>query len=1283
MKLNKKKENTKSKAKVKKKPSSEVNKNDFPIVGIGASAGGLEAFIKVFKKMPIDTGMAFVLVQHLDPTHASMSVDIISRETQLKIEEVKDKTPVKPNHIYIIPPNHNMEIEKGVLMLSARKTSPGQHMSIDFFFKSLARSEKSRAVGVILSGTANDGTAGLWAIKAEGGVTCAQDPTSAKYPSMPQSAIDAGIVDLTLQPEEMGKELARVFDHPYVTMDDFSENDEIKKEPYGANDSIIDPEDNLTQEALAELFAMLESQKRVDFAGYKQTTILRRIQRRMMVQKTKSLVEYVNFLRAHKEEVHALNNDILINVTEFFRDPEAFEALTHKVFPYLLENKSNENSIRIWVPGCSTGEEVYSIAISLLEFLRESGKQNPIQIFATDISGHAIQKARSGLYPESAVHGLSPERLARFFEKVETGYKINKTVRDICLFSRHDVTGDPPFAKLDLISCRNVMIYFGPILQKSIVPIFHYALKPSGCLWLGLAENIGEFSKLFSLEDKAHKIYFKSNVPTPLIQFSNKQFHSTSGDDGTSRPSLFAKTGSDLQRDADKIILSRFSPPGVVINSDFEILQFRGRTAPFLEPASGKPSMNLLKMARPELLASLRSTIQSVKVEKRSMERQGLHFDSDGKHLTVDLEVLPLYPKANGKDLIFLVLFKEKMEEGKEQKDAVSQGKKSRAPNEQRDKDRCISELMRELAEIKDYQQSLISQYEVSQEELTSANEELQSTNEEFQSTNEEIETAKEELQSTNEELITVNEELQMRNADLTTLSSDLNNLLASIELPILIVGGDYRVRRFSPKAKSSFNLLPSDIGRPIADIKPSFDLDLNHLISAVSETLTPKKVEIQNDFGKWLRLQIRPYKTIENKIDGAIISLTDIDELKKKEERSSEAFVRADKDNIAKDIFLATLSHELRTPLTSILMWSQLISQGKIDHEQAQKGAKVIENSAKAQNQLIDDLLDVSRITSGKLAIDLQPLDPAAIIRTAADSLRHTAESRSIQFQVDLPTCSELILADSIRLQQIIWNLLTNGIKFSPKQSTLRIELKYEQDGHQKFAKIQVSDSGKGISPDFLPYIFNRFSQGDAGSTRTQGGLGLGLSIVHSLVEMQNGTVTAENAKDGNGAIFTVSFPVIPSHSQSDRFHYGNVEAFLPQEKDENKELYSKLKELQILIVDDDENIREALSIYLKSFGAFVVAVDSAVAALETLKNLSPSVLISDIAMPGEDGYSLIRKIRASKNPLQREMPALALSACTTEEEVSHALASGFQEHLVKPVDVKELVHLILKIVR
>ena len=912
-----------------------------------------------------------------------------------------------------------------------------------------------------------------------------------------------------------------------------------------------------------------------------------------------------------------------------------------------------------------------------------SGRQNPIQIFASDISEHAIQKARFGYYPENSVLGLSRERLERFFDKVEDGYRIKKSVRDLCLFSKHDVTGDPPFAKLDLISCRNVLIYFGKLLQKKVIPILHYALNPSGYLWLGRAENLSEFSNLFYLEDKIHKIYLKTNVPTPMIHFSSKHFQHVQEGSLQSLPSFSSKTNIDLQSEADKLVLLKYSPPGVIINSGLEILQFRGRTAPFLEPANGQASLNLLKMARPEMLASLRVSIQAAKQEKKTIERCGLHFTSDGKHLSVDIEVIPLDPKASDKDRSYLILFKEKKFLEASVSHKPSKGKIFGNSKEQDDKDKSILELMIELAELKDYQQSLIVQYESSQSELTSANEELQSTNEEFQSTNEEIETAKEELQSTNEELTTVNEELQMRNADLTTLSSDLNNLLASIELPILIVGGDFRVRRFSPKAKSSFNLLPSDLGRPIGDIKPSFDVDLSHLIATVSESLTPEKIEIQTHSGKWLRLQIRPYKTIEDKIDGAIISLTDIDDLKKKEEKTAEAFFQSDKDNIAKDVFLATLSHELRTPLSSILMWAQLIAQGKVDFAQAKKGAEAIEHSARVQNQLIDDLLDVSRITSGKLAIEMQPLDPVTIIHRAVESVGHLSQRKLVDIRLDLPSSSEMILADPVRLQQILWNLLTNGIKFSPKAGLLNLKLRYTGEGNDKVAKILVSDKGKGIAPDFLPFIFNRFSQADGTSTRTQGGLGLGLSIVHSLVEMQNGTVIAENASQGSGAVFTLTFPVVSIDQQVERFNYGNTEVSLDPGVTRSADHFRKLKELQVLVVDDDENIREALSVYLKSFGAFVICVDSVAAALETLKSFSPSILISDIAMPGEDGYSLIRKVRALDNVLQSQIPALALSACATEDDIKHSKACGFQEHLVKPVDVKEIAHLILKMVR
>lgn len=1263
------------------KSASPISGDNFPIVGIGASAGGLEAFIQVFSKMPVDMGMAFVLVQHLDPTHPSMSADIISRATQLMVEEVKDGTRILPNHIYIIPPNYNMVVQNGVLNLSVRDVTSGPHMTIDSFFQSLARSEKQRAVGIVLSGTGTDGTAGLWAIKAEGGVAYAQDPSSAKYVGMPQHAITAGVVDLILKPEDIKNELLRIRTHPYLASKKWESTEQLLSDERmpGAYD-VVD-RDSLADETLDKLFALLRSCKRVDFSGYKKTTIMRRIQRRMMVRKSKSLEDYLSFLEVHDDEVDALYNDILINVTGFFRNPESFRALKKHVFSALVNNKPKGSIIRIWVPGCSTGEEVYSIAISLIEFLRESRKQNSIQIFATDICEHAIQRARAGQYSEVEIKGLSKKHLKHFFERAENGYRVNKTVRDLCLFSQHDVTSDPPFAKLDLVSCRNVMIYFDKTLQRRVVPIFHYALLPEGFLWLGQAENIGEFSQLFNLVEKTHKIYSRSSTPTPMIHFSVNHLQRLPGVSKSLKS--IAEDTDELQKSADKIILSKFSPPGVIVNSDLEILQFRGRTVPFLEPATGRPSLNLQKMVRPELIAAIRATIQSAKKENKSVERHGLYFESDGRHLTVDLEVVPIGMEVSAKGKNFLILFKESKVGESTSAVERGEGKKVGRAGKRTGNDKRISELMTELSELRDYQYSLITQYEVTQEELTSANEELQSTNEELQSTNEEIETAKEELQSTNEELVTVNEELRMRNVDLTTLSSDLNNLLASIEVPVLIVGSDHRVRRFSPKAKSAFNLIASDIGRPISDIKPGFDLNLSNLLSEVSETLSRKQIEIQDFNGSWLRLQIRPYKTIDNKIDGAIISLTDIDELKKREKRTTEAFVQAGKANLAKDIFLATLSHELRTPLSSILTWSQLIAQGKVDFEKAKQGAAVIEQNAKAQNQLIDDLLDISRIIVGKLAIDIKSIDPATVIRVAIESVRPMSEKKSVEIESNLPDSGEMIRADPTRLQQIIWNLLTNAVKFSPKKSTINVELKYVEEQNRRLARIKISDQGKGIPVEFLPHIFNRFSQADGTSTRVHGGLGLGLSIVQSLVELQSGVVKAENAGEGKGAVFTITFPVISRQTAITEPGFENGEPPTADTQGESAKLPPKLDGLRILIVDDDESSREAIGIYLKSFGAQVMAVGSAQETIEIFSKFRPDILLSDIAMPGEDGYSLIRKIRSLEGHSGGNTPALALSAYNSEEDAKNSLAAGFQAHIAKPVEASELARLILKMAR
>lgn len=1374
----------------KKPKSRRIAAKDFPVVAIGASAGGLEAFLKLVAKIPVDSGMAFVLIQHLDPSHESLGVDIINKATKLRTVEASDGVIIRPNTIYLKPPQCGLHIIGEKLKTSPRTTPPHRH-TIDYFFESLAKSMKSRAIGIVLSGMGNDGTHGLKLIRAEGGATIVQDPASAKFESMPTSAIEAGMADFVLDPGKMPQELMRLVSHPHFPITKLEEST---------------PEDTMAITGLSEIFGKIQAASHVDFSQYKVATIQRRIHRRMIVQKTKDFNSYNKFLQAHPEEVKTLYDDILINVTEFFRDPAAFEALKTHVFPELVNPETLHAPLRIWVAGCSTGEEVYSLAISLIEWLESKNSYAQIQIFATDISERAIQVARTGTYSKIIEKNVSQGRLEKYFEKQNDVYKVNKSIRDLCLFSKHDMTSDPPFARLDLVTCRNVLIYFSLPLQKRVMPIFHYALKPDGFLWLGKSETHGNFSNLFEVENKTHKIYRKKNVPSRIkFNFPAKSIPPAPAQTVASNKST-TQRGLDFQRDADKIVLSRFSSPSVIINSELEILQFRGRCTPYLEQVTGQPSTNLLKMARPELQAGLRLLIKSVQKENKPSQRDGLNFTVDGKQYQLSIEMLPTNPQAHPKDRTYLVIFNSKAQTEK-QLAGKSPAKESK---QQIIYQREIESLARELAEAKESQQSLIQEYDASQEELTSANEELQSTNEELQSTNEELETAKEELQSTNEELTTVNEELQIRNSDLTILGSDLSNLLSSTEIPILMVANDGKIRRFTSEAREAFNLISTDIGRSISDIKSNFGLDLVELISEVAETLLAKRIEVQDKTGAWRQLQIRPYKTLENKIDGVSIALLDIDQIKQKEENSKqsldyiksiadsvplpfavigsdlllksandsfyryfhiatnatgkdlfslvdfpenyrqnlkslvtkninhnipftdfelnykfapvgmrklllsggkvrwigdepeavlisfmditersrleneltrllvrerEARSEAEKANRSKDVFLATLSHELRTPLSAILTWSQLIGSNRIDASTTKQGAAVIEQSAKAQSQLIDDLLDISRIISGKLALSIKSVCPVAVIRAAVESVRPLFEKKGLTLEMSMQPTKERILADPIRLQQIIWNLLTNAIKFSPKDGKIEVQLSYEKENLRQLAKIKVIDHGKGIPPEFLAHVFNRFSQADSASTRVHGGLGLGLSIVRNLVELQGGSVKAENAQVGTGAILSVCFPVIPA--EADIIQPPDPASIDAQDGECTLPCLDGVK---VLFVEDNDNTRESLVIYLKSFGAVVKAVDSVKAALKAFPDFRPDVLISDIAMPNEDGYSLIRKIRKLSIEKGGNVPAIALTAYASAEDADYALSEGFHAHVAKPVEAAILARVVIQ---
>jgi two-component system, chemotaxis family, CheB/CheR fusion protein len=858
------KSNKKSAKQKSESPKSRVSliRVTFPIVAIGASAGGLEAFSNLLRALPPEPGLALVFIPHLDPTHESAMVELLSRTTRLPVFQAVDGTPVACNSVYVLPPNSDMTISDGVLHLVRREAARGQHMPIDTFLRSLAEDQTSNAVGVILSGTANDGTLGMLAIKNNGGITFAQDSESAKYDGMPHSATTAGVVDFVLPPDRIAQELIRIQRQPQA---------EKTKDTFDGNERL-----------LKEIFRLLKNVSKVDFVDYKVATIRRRILRRMSINHVEEIGDYVKLLHRNPQEIEALYRDVLINVTSFFRNPEVFESLREVVYPKILANRASSEPIRVWVPGCSTGEETYSHAISLVEMLSEMRIEVPVQIFGTDLSDSAIQRARVGIYKETISNEVSEVRLRRFFHKANGGYQISKSIRDMCVFARQNVFSDPPFSRMDLISCRNVLIYLSPILQKKIIPIFHYALKQKGFLLVGSTEGLlGSGSEIFDLVDRKAKIYQKKPVPSPVT------FGLTITPEGPREPGRErsrqaaadeapAKTPADVQREADRLLLSKYVPSAVVVNDDLEILQSRGRTNRYLELPTGRASLNVLKMARPGLLYELRSLIERARKSAIAVNKEGVVLEDANGGARVRLEVIPFRTPARDQRH-FLVLF----EEAERPKAPVHAKPVPRQKVLSDSKEVQIAQLKQELASTKEYLQSIIESQEATNEELQSANEEIQSGNEELQSTNEELQTSKEELESANEELNTVNEEIQNRNQQLAQLSNDLINLMNSATIPIIMLGEDLHIRRYTPEAERVFGFSNDDSGKALTHLALNLEIpQLERWMLDVMRDIVMRTERVQSHDGKSYKLRISPYRTLENKIEGVVLTLFDISDL-------------------------------------------------------------------------------------------------------------------------------------------------------------------------------------------------------------------------------------------------------------------------------------------------------------------------------------------------------------------------------------------------------------------
>ena len=839
----------------------------FPVVGIGASAGGFEAIGTVLKHLPADTGMSFVVIMHLDPRHNSKLTELLSRGTAMPVREIRDGISIEPNHVYILPPNHDAIMQEKCLRLVRRPETERLHMPIDHFFLSLAGQQGERAIGVVLSGTGTDGTAGLSAIKAEAGISVAEAEDSAKYFGMPGSAIEAGCVDAVLPAKDIAGELARIARHPFIRPR--AKLKEGKPFPESAD-------------ALGKVFFLLKQHWMVDFSLYKHSTLRRRISRRMVLQRIERLEDYVTLLRSNPSELEALFHDLLINVTSFFRDKAAYAAIQKKLVPRLLKGKPEGGEVRVWVPGCATGEEAYSLAICLSEEIARSSRNLKLQIFGTDLSETAIARARLGLFPAAIARDVSPERLRRFFTKTTGGYKINRGIRDLCTFARQNLCEDPPFSRLDMVSCRNVLIYLGAVLQKRCMPVFHYALNPGGFLILGTSETVGAATDLFTLADKHNKIYAKKNVALHRDLEFMSQVALANPPEGSMKSALQRlevpdREPRDLQSLADRIILNQYAPSGVIIDAQMRVHEFRGRTGRFLEHSPGAATLNLLQMVRTSLVVDLRTAIHEALRKGIPVRKEGVPLKVNNHLSEVTIAVVPFGPPEASEKWL-LVLFDEgrAIPESGEKADGGRRGAK--APTDRRDGE--IVRLNSELSANKESLQAIIEVQEATNEELKSANEEIESSNEELQSTNEELETAKEELQSTNEELITLNEELSNRNVEMAQVNNDLTNLLSSINIPILMVDETLAVRRATPLATKLFNLIPTDIGRRLTDLKANLSVsNIEGMIREVLESLTTREAKVQDNQERWYSMRIRPYRTGDNRIDGAVITLVDIDE--------------------------------------------------------------------------------------------------------------------------------------------------------------------------------------------------------------------------------------------------------------------------------------------------------------------------------------------------------------------------------------------------------------------
>lgn len=1246
----------------------------FPVVAIGASAGGLEAITELLKNLSPTTGMAFIYVQHLSPDHKSMLPALLSKLTAMHVQEIDDMEMMQPDNVYVIPYNKEIEVMDGHIQLLPRVKTKSSNLSIDILFSSLAETHKENVIGIVLSGSANDGPRGLKEIKQAGGITFAQDD-SAKFSSMPKSAIAEGVVDFVLSPKEIGEELTWMSKHPlvYRPINKRSPEDEIEN----------------SNPDLQTILQLINKSKRVDFSHYKMNTIKRRMLRRMLIHKVKTIKQYAAFLAQNENEVDLLYQDLLINVSDFFRDTEAFTLLKTAILPRLLKTKTTGEPLRIWVAACATGEEVYSIAMLLLEIQGSKGLNFPFQIFASDLSAEAINIARTGEYAFHQLKNVSPKRLQQFFTKTKDKYRISKYLRDICVFAQHNILNDPPFSRMDFISCRNFLIYLDTSAQKKAIKTFHYALNETGYLLLGKSETIGSSTALFSPINKKYKVYARKKdsgthrIPvivsriTPNISLAKNEAIVSPI---KKNPPIVSNPASAF----DAALLANYVPASVIINHDFEILQFRGSTALYLQHAPGKASFNILKMAHLEITFELRNAIHHAIKTKQMVRKTGIEMNRDTLANTVqivNIEVTPLI--IDGEEPLLMIVFTGQPIE------IIEQPGYDRKRNAIA-KDRRIKKLEEELAAARADMGAITHDQETANEELQSANEEIISSNEELQSLNEELETSKEEIESTNEELITTNQELHARIQEIEELYTYYEAILSTVHEPVLILDKNIRIKSANKSFYETFHVKEEElIGASLfklGDNQWNVPKLRELLEDIVSKNNTFKDFEIENSFPVigHKTLLLNAHRIIQESKQEELIVLTmaDITEVKrlaieilvKENEVLEEAKINAElKMKMAeaalqaKQQFLSNMSHEIRTPMNAIVGFTNVVLKTKLSEAQKEY-ITAIKLSGDALIVLINDILDLAKVDAGKMIFERVPFNLSASIMAVLQLFDVKIEEKKLNFIQEIdPNIPPFLLGDAIRFRQILLNLVGNAVKFTAEGAIKLSVTLVQEEAEMVVLRFVLKDTGIGIPKNKQAQVFNVFEQAHGDSYNTYGGTGLGLAIVKQLVELQGGTISLES-EPGKGATFSfvMHFEKIASVKAAP-LAPATPELLIEKNK----------KKVRVLVAEDVELNQILIKIIVTGFGFEIDLAKHGKMAIEMMQQNRYDIVLMDLQMPEMNGFEATTFIRKK---LKSKIPIIALTADVTTVDLDKCIEIGMNDYISKPIDENLLLGKMMK---